>query len=55
MVNVKVSDTYDFNVGDESGDGIGSLLNNFGYLMQEQNVGKAYYWEANYVYKTKWK
>lgn len=55
VVNVKVSDTYDFNVGDESGDGIGSLLNNFGYLMQEQNVGKAYYWEANYVYKTKWK
>lgn len=51
---VTVSDTYDFNRGDETGDGIGSWLNNFGYWVQEKNVGKAYYWEAEYVYKTKW-
>ena len=54
VVNVKVYDTYDFNVGDETGDGLGSYLNNFGYWMQENNLGKVYYWEAHYEYKTKW-
>lgn len=47
-------DTYNFNKGNETGDGLGSLLNNFGYWLQEHNIGKPYYWEAHYVYKTKW-
>ena len=55
VVDVKVSDTYNFNTGDEAGDGLGSLLNNFGFWLQEQNLGAEYKWEANYVYKTKWK
>ncbi len=54
VVNVKVSDIYDFNKGNEKGDGIGSILNNAGYWMQENNLGTEYYWEANYEYKTKW-
>lgn len=36
------------------GDGLGSLLNNFGYWTQEHNLGKAYGWEAHDVYKTNW-
>ena len=54
VVNVTVLDTYNFNKGDEIGDGIGSWLNNIGYWAQEKNLGKEYEWEANYVYKTKW-
>ncbi len=54
VVDVKVYDTYNFNIGTEKGDGIGSLLNNFGFWLHENNVGTDYYWEANYVYKTKW-
>ena len=54
VVNVKVSDTYNFNLGNETGDGLGSYLNNLGYWAQENNIGKEYYWEANFVYKTKW-
>ena len=50
VVEVKVSDTYDFNIGDEEGDGLGSLLNNLGYWAQEHNMGATYYWEATYVY-----
>lgn len=54
VVDVKVYDIYNFNIGTEKGDGIGSLLNNFGFWLHENNVGTDYYWEANYVYKTKW-
>ena len=54
IVNVTVCDIYDFNTGNEQGDGIGSWLNNIGYWIQEHNIGDAYYWEANYVYKTQW-
>ena len=50
VVDVKVFDTYNFNVGDEQGDGLGSILNNFGYWAQELNMGMEYYWEATYVY-----
>ena len=55
VVNVKVYDTYDFNTGDETNDGIGSVLNNWGYKMQEKGFGKKYSWEAKYVYTTGWK
>ena len=54
IVSVKVYDTYNFNTGDEKGDGIGSWLNNLGYWAQKKEIGKEYYWEANYEYKTKW-
>lgn len=53
-VNVKLYDTYDFNKGDETGDGLGSILNNFGYKLQEMGIGETFYWELNYVYTTKW-
>ena len=55
VVQVKVWDTFDFDSGNETGDGLGSILNNFGFWLYENNVGVNYYWEANYVYKTKWK
>ena len=51
---VTVSDNYNFNVGNESGDGLGSLLNNFGYVLQENGSGQEYHWEVSYVYYTKW-
>ena len=54
VLNVKVYDTYNFNIGNEQGDGLGSWLNNLGYWAQEKNLGTEYYWEAEYVYKTKW-
>ena len=54
VVAIKVYDTYNFNKGDETGDGIGSILNNIGYWAQEKNLGTSYYWEVNYVYETKY-
>ena len=54
VVQVKVYDTYNFNVGNETGDGLGSVLNNWGYWAQENNLGQEYYWEAQYEYTTKW-
>ena len=36
------------------GNGIGSVLNNIGYIMQELGLGRTYYWEANYIYATRW-
>jgi len=54
VIEVTVFDTYDFNKGDETGDGLGSKLNNIGYKAQEADWGTAFYWEANYVYKTDW-
>lgn len=50
-VKVKLWDTYDFNIGNEKGDGIGSLLNNFGYWLQENNKGTEYTWEVNFTYE----
>ena len=55
VVDVKVYDTYNFNKGDESGDGVGSILNNIGYWAQERGIGKEFYWEVNYSYASKWK
>jgi RHS repeat-associated protein len=37
------------------GDGVGSILNNFGHWLHDENMGTVYTWEANYVYyKTYW-
>ena len=55
IANVIVFDIYDFNTGNEKGDGIGSILNNIGYWAQENGLGNKYYWEAEYTYETKWK
>lgn len=49
-----MSDFYDFNKGDETGDGIGSWLNNLGYWAQENGLGETYYWRATFVYYTDW-
>ena len=54
-VFVTVTDHYDFNSGNESGDGVGSLLNNVGYWLQENHWGTVFDWEANYVYTTAWR
>ena len=53
IVQVTVTDTYDFNTGNETGDGLGSVLNNLGFWAQEQGLGKKYEWEAQFVYSTK--
>ncbi len=50
-VNVKLYDTYNFNTGNEKSDGVGSLLNNFGYWIQENNIGAVYGWEVNFTYE----
>lgn len=55
MVQVKVADTYNFNIGNETGDGLGSVLNNLGYWAQENELGNEYEWEVTYVYTTEWK
>ena len=54
-VFVTVTDRYNFNSGNESGDGVGSLLNNAGYWLQENHWGTVFDWEANYVYTTAWR
>ena len=53
-VSVTIYDTYDFNKGNETGDGIGSTLNNIGYLAQESGLGTPFDWEINYEYYTAW-
>ena len=55
VVQVKVADTYNFNIGNETGDGLGSVLNNLGYWAQENELGNEYEWEVTYVYTTEWK
>ena len=42
---------YNFNTGNESDDGLGSILNNFGYWLQSLGKGTEYYWEVEYEYK----
>ena len=54
VANVTVSDTYNFNIGNEEGDGIGSILNNWAYWADENGIGVDYKWEAEFVYETKW-
>ena len=54
IVQIKVSDTYDFNVGNESGDGIGSWLNNLAYHAHEYGMGNDFYFEVNFTYETQW-
>ena len=55
VATIQVSDTYDFNIGNEQGDGIGSDLNNIGYGMQIVGLGKEYYWSTSFTYYTRWK
>ena len=55
VVVVTVYDYYNFNKGDEVGDGLGSDLNNIGYGLHEMGLGKDYSWTASYTYETKWK
>ena len=51
IVSVKIKDIYDFNRPDETGDGIGSLLNNFGYFLQEKGIGNIYSVNITYTKK----
>ena len=55
VVDVIIYDTYNFNFGSETGDGIGSILNNIGFYAQEMGLGTEYKWEAYFKYETKWK
>ena len=54
VATIRVYDIYNFNRGDESGDSIGSVLNNIGYSAQEIGMGTEYSWEAFITYETKW-
>ena len=54
QVQVKIWDTYNFNIGNERGDGVGSFLNNLGYWLEKIHIGEDYRWEANYLYRTPW-
>ena len=54
VAKVRIYDTYNSNTGDETGDGIGSILNNVGYIAQDQNLGIEYFWEASFEYSTRW-
>ena len=49
VVNVTVFDTYDFNQGTDKGDGVFSILNNFGYLLEEKGYGKTFTWSVSYT------
>jgi len=48
---VRIWDTYDFNSNQDSGDGIGSILNNIAYNLHEKGVGSDYGWEVSYSQK----
>ena len=48
VVDVKIYDTYNFNSNKDSGDGVGSILNNFAYNLHEKGIGQDYFWELNY-------
>lgn len=54
-VRVRLWDTYNFNIGNESGDGVGSFLNNLGYWLEKRRLGRDYTWVVYYVYRTPWK
>ena len=47
--DVRIMDTYNFNSNTDSGDGLGSRLNNFAYDMHQKGIGTDYAWEANYT------
>ncbi len=42
IVHVKITDTYDFNGGQDVNDGIGSVLNNIGYWFEKNGWGETY-------------
>lgn len=50
----RVWDTYNFNIGNEKGDGVSSWLNNMDYTANQIGIGTNYNWEVNYVHKTRW-
>ena len=54
VINVTVSDIYDFDEyrTDKS---LGSILNNWGYDMQQIGFIKPYAWEATYTVYEKWR
>ena len=54
QVRVRLWDTYNFNIGNEKGDGFGSFLNNIGYWLERIHIGKDYFWEVCYTHKTRW-
>ena len=47
-IEVVIQDIYNFNSGTDSGDGLGSILNNFAYDMHEKGYGKDYAWKLSY-------
>ena len=54
QVRVRLWDTYNFNIGNERGDGFGSFLNNLGYWLEKIHIGEDYSWEVCYTHNTKW-
>ncbi len=53
-IEVTVSDTYNFNIGTETGDGFGSVLNNCGYELHKNGIGTDYKWESSFTFTTSW-
>ena len=47
--SVKIYDKYNFNSNTDSGDGIGSTLNNFAYDLHQKGVGRDYEWTLSYT------
>ena len=45
-ITMVIFDTYNFNKGDEKGDGWGSTLNNMGHFVHKHGLGTDYYWEV---------
>ena len=48
VVDVKIYDTYNFNSNIDSGDGVGSILNNFAYNLHEKGIGNDYKFKLEY-------
>ena len=46
LITMVISDTYNFNKGDEKGDGLGSKLNNMAHFAHKLGFGTDYYWEV---------
>ena len=51
---ITISDIYNFDTGNEKGDGIGSWLNNVGFWAQSHKLGTSYHWSVTFDVWTRW-
>ena len=52
VFDVHIHDKYNFNSATDSGDGLGSILNNIAYSAHEKGVGTDYEWDLYYTKKS---